>query len=81
MADQAHAALAGRRVASLELHARVNDSDWAEWIGKTIDVEVQSSMAARFSDMDFSPEVRKRFTEVAASMLNLNASTARASAS
>ena len=66
---------------SLEIYARVNDSDWAEWIGKTIDVEVQSSMAARFSDMDFSPEVRKRFTEVAASMLNLNASTARASAS
>ena len=66
---------------SLELYARVNDGDWASWIAKTVDVEVQSSMASRFTDMDFSPAVRKRFTEVASAMLNVNAASARASTS
>ena len=63
---------------SLEIYARVNDDEWAEWIGKTIDVAVHSSMASRFSDMDFSPEVRKRFTEIASAMLAVNATAARA---
>lgn len=63
---------------SLEIYARVNDDDWSAWIGRTIDVPVHSSMAARFSDMDFSPDVRKRFTAIATAMLNVNASTARA---
>ena len=63
---------------SLEIYARVNDDEWADWIGKTIDVAVHSSMASRFSDMDFSPEVRKRFTEIASAMLTVNATAARA---
>ena len=61
----------------MEIYARVNDDEWASWIGRTIDVAVHSSMAARFSDMDFSPEVRKRFTEIASAMLNVSSAAAR----
>ena len=65
---------------SLDLYARVNDEDWASWIAKSIGATVDSTVASRFKDMDFSPEVEARFNEIAIAMLSLNASTARAAA-
>ena len=63
---------------SLDLYARVNDEDWASWIEKSLAASVDSTVASRFKDMDFSPEVHARFNEIANAMLVLNASTARA---
>ena len=65
---------------SLDLYARVNDEDWASWIAKSLHASVDSTVASRFKDMDFSPEVQARFNEIAKAMLALNASTARAAA-
>ena len=65
---------------SLDIYARVNDDDWAAWVGKSLDATVDSTIAARLKDMDFSPEVEARFNEMARQLLSLNASTARAAA-
>ena len=54
---------------SLEIYARLNDDEWASWIGKSLTVEVDSAIASRFTDMDFSPEVEQRFCEIASSLL------------
>ena len=64
---------------SLEVYSRVNDDEWSSWIGRTISVAVDSSTASRFTDMDFSPAVRQRLTDVATAMLKLNSATARTS--
>jgi len=63
---------------SLELYARVNNEVWAEYSAKMVDVTVESQIASRLDYMDFSPETRARFDDVAKSLLSLNASTARA---
>ena len=63
---------------SLEIYARVNDSEWADWTQKTINVAVDSTIASRLTYMDFSVETRQRFTDIAEAMLSLNAGTARA---
>ena len=42
---------------SLETYARVNDEKWAHWIEKALHAQVDSVIATRFTDMDFSPEV------------------------
>ena len=54
---------------SLETYARLNDDQWASWIAKSLSSTVDSSMAARFRDMDFSPEVEQRFDEIARALL------------
>ena len=63
---------------SLDTYGRTNDDKWASWVGKSIHVSVDSTVASRFADMDFSPEVQKRMHEVATAMLAVNAATARA---
>ena len=62
----------------METYARVNDKAWADWVEKSLHAQVDSVIATRFSDMDFSPEVQVRFNEVALAMLQINAATARA---
>ena len=55
---------------SLETYARVNDDDaWAQWIGKSLHAQVDSVIATRFTDMDFTPEIQARFNEMALAML------------
>ena len=39
---------------------------------------MDSTIAARFTDMDFSPEVQQRMNTIAMAMLAVNAGTARA---
>ena len=63
---------------SLEIYARVNDSEWADWTQKMVNVAVDSTIASRLTYMDFSVETRQRFTDIAEAMLSLNAGTARA---
>ena len=62
---------------SLEIYARVNDSEWADWTRKMVNVAVDSTIASRLTYMDFSEETRQRFTDIAEAMLSLNAGTAR----
>ena len=64
---------------SLEAYARVNDGEWSAWINKTLSVSVDSAIASRFTDMDFSPEVHEqRMNKIANAMLAVNAGAARA---
>jgi len=65
---------------SLEVYARVNNSEWAEWTGKAVNVAVDSTIAGRLTDMDFSDEVRARFTDIANAMLSLSSGSARRAA-
>ena len=65
---------------SLEAYSRVNDGEWSEWINKTLSVSVDSTIASRFTDMDFSPEVQQRFNQIATAMLAVNSGAARAAA-
>ena len=53
--------------------ARVNNSEWAEWTSKLLDVTVQSSIASRLTYMDFSDETRERFDRVAQAVLSMGA--------
>ena len=62
---------------SLEVYARLNNTTWAEWTGKLLDVAVQSTVSARLNHMDFSEETRTRFNDVARSMLSMGSGTAR----
>ena len=62
---------------SLEVYARLNNTTWAEWTGKLLDVAVQSTVSARLNHMDFSEETRTRFNDVARSMLSMSTGTAR----
>ena len=59
-------------------YARVNDDEWSAWITKTLTVSVDSSIASRFTDMDFSPEVQQRLNKIAAGLLAVNAGARRA---
>ena len=61
---------------SLEIYARVNDTEWSDWIGRTLTASVDSTIASRITDMDFSPEVIESHRGVAEAMLNINASAA-----
>ena len=61
----------------MDTYGRVNDDVWAKWIGKSIDAQVDFSIATRFTDMDFTHAVQQRFNEVARALLNINAATAR----
>ena len=63
---------------SLELYARVNNDKWAEYTAKMSTISVESNVASRLDYMDFSPETRTRFNDVAKFMLSLSASSARA---
>ena len=56
----------------------INDGEWAAWISKTLSVSVDSTIASRFTDMDFSPEVQQRMNKIANAMLAVNAGAARA---
>ena len=62
------------------MYARVNNSEWAEWTGKAVSVAVDSTIAGRLTDMDFSDEVRARFTDIANAMLSLSSGSARRAA-
>ena len=62
---------------SLDAYARVNDDEWSSWINKTLSASVDSSIASRFTDMDFSPEVQQRLNKIAMGMLAINAGAAR----
>ena len=63
---------------SLEIYARINDSEWAEWTAKARGVNVESSIASRLTFMDFSETEETRMNEIALAMLSLDAATARA---
>ena len=65
---------------SLEIYARVNDSEWADWTQKMVNVAVDSTIAGRLTDMDFSDEVRARFTDIATAMLSLSSQSTRRAA-
>ena len=56
---------------SLEVYARVNNTEWASWTGKIVNVAVQSTISSRLSNMDFSEETTAHFNAVAQSMLTL----------
>ena len=58
---------------SLEIYARVNNSEWAAWTSKLLDVTVQSSIASRLTYMDFSDETREHFNRVAQAVLSMGA--------
>ena len=58
---------------SLEIYARVNNSEWAAWTSRLLDVTVQSSIASRLTYMDFSDETREHFDRVAQAVLSMGA--------
>ena len=62
---------------SLEIYARLNNSTWAEWTSKLLDVAVKSTISSRLNHMDFSEETRRRFDDVARAMLTMGSGTAR----
>ena len=63
---------------SLEIYARINDSEWAEWTAKARGAHVESSIASRLAYMDFSETEEARMNDIALAMLSLDAATARA---
>jgi hypothetical protein len=56
---------------SLEVYARLNNTEWADWTSKLVDVAVHSTISSRLSYMDFSEETTAHFNEVARSMLTM----------
>ena len=62
---------------SLEVYARLNNTEWAEWTSKLVDVAVQSTISSRLSYMDFSDETTAHFNAVARSMLSMSSSAPR----
>ena len=62
---------------SLEVYARLNNTEWAEWTSKLVDVAVQSTISSRLSYMDFSEETTAHFNEVARSMLSMGTGAPR----
>ena len=59
------------------MYARASDDEWSKWTGLAVGANVDSSSAARLTDMDFSPAMRQRFDDVARAMLQVNAGTAQ----
>ena len=58
---------------SLDVYSRVNNSEWAAWTSKLLDVTVHSSIASRLTYMDFSDETREHFNRVAQAVLSMGA--------
>ena len=56
---------------SLEIYARVNNADWADWTSKLLSASVESSTASRLTYMDFSEETKQRFNNVAKAVLTM----------
>ena len=46
---------------SLEVYARLNNTEWVEWTSKLVDVAVQSTISSRLSYMDFSDDTTAHF--------------------
>ena len=65
---------------SLEIYARVNDDEWADWGGQAVHAHVDSSIVPRLPNLDFTQTQQQAFLDVANAMLGLSASAARASA-
>ena len=63
---------------SLEVYSRTNAGEWASWIGKTLNVPVDSTIASRLPSLDFTDDTRQRFTAIARAMLAVNARAAQA---
>ena len=59
---------------SLDVYSRVNNTEWAAWTSKILDVSVHSSIASRLTYMDFSEETKARFDRVAQAMLSIGTS-------
>ena len=57
---------------SLEVYARVNNTDWASWTSKILGASVESTIASRLTYMDFSPETREHFNGVAKAVLAMS---------
>ena len=62
---------------SLEVYARLNNTEWAGWTAKLVDVAVQSTISSRLNFMDFSEETTAHFNNVAHSMLAMSVGRAR----
>lgn len=65
---------------SLEVYARLNNTEWSEWTSKIVDVAVHSTISSRLNYMDFSEETTARFNEVAHAMLSMGAEGPRRTA-
>ena len=61
---------------SLDTYARLNNSEWAQWTARMVGARVDSTIASRLTYMDFSDEVRARFTDVAKSLLSMGSRAA-----
>jgi len=66
---------------SLEIYARVSDTQWGSWLAKSKRAEVDSSLVSRLPNLDFSEEQAARFREVALKLVSLSAKDARSVAS
>lgn len=64
--------------ASLEIYARVSDDEWSKWLEAAMSATVDASVVPRLPSLDFSPEQRSAFLEMANTLLGVNARTARA---
>ena len=62
---------------SLEVYARLNNTEWAGWTAKLVDVAVQFTISSRLNFMDFSGETTAHFNNVAHSMLAMSVGRAR----
>ena len=62
---------------SLEMYARLNNTEWAGWTAKLVDVAVQSTTSSRLNFMDFSEETTAHLNNVAHSMLAMSVGRAR----
>jgi len=61
---------------SLEIYARVSDSEWGRWLEAARHATVDATVVPRLPNMDFSEEQQRVFTEMAHSLLGIGAGRA-----
>ena len=63
---------AGARDDSIEIYARLNDDEWAEWLAKAAEAQVDSTIVPRLPTIDASPAEYERYQQTALGLLKLD---------
>ena len=57
---------------SIEIYARLNDDEWAEWLAKAAEAQVDSTIVPRLPTIDASPAEYERYQQTALGLLKLD---------
>ena len=57
---------------SIEIYARLNDDEWAEWLAKAAEAQVDSTIVPRLPTIDASPAEYERYQQTALALLSLD---------